>query len=498
MPPYPAAWNPYMYGYQAPSSWFPQGFQQVPPHVAMGQPGSSGQQVYPPAENIEVDEVEPQLSPEHTRKRKSTKKCVTRIKLGNFNPDEDTYLVKSWLEISADPVTSTGQKSSRMWERILDRYNLKRGSNPERSVRSLQSRWDNIKGEVGKFAAFHADATRENPSGMSDSDKTTIAAANFAAVYKHNFPYMHCWNIMKYEPKWQDPKPRSVPKSSAWPLAWRRARCRDWSVSKPRPPPNTPSSSVLHEQQPKKQNVINFVLFVTNRQESNPLLATYRQESNPLLTTYLAASRGGKGPWARPRLRKGSGALLRPNPPCRGRAREEGGGGRGGEGSSGAAAFRRGEPGAERTFASPRAVRTSAAALCGSSPALPPRPTVPRAPHAGVRLLAPAPSSAAGPRPLSTARLCCPRTESSRRGGHAAGRGPVPRVPAELGERMGWREVSSGSAELECRRGRGHQRGREWRRGAAAVGARASVATRARPSLRERKEERDRRGGIKK
>lgn len=73
--------------------------------------------------------------------------------------------------------------------------------------------------------------------------QTTLVAANFAAVYKHNFPYMHCWNIMKYEPKWQDPKPRSVTKSSAWPLAWRRARCRDWSVSKPRPPPNTPSSS---------------------------------------------------------------------------------------------------------------------------------------------------------------------------------------------------------------------------------------------------------------
>jgi len=172
-----------MYGYQAPPSWFPQGLQQVPPHVTMVQPGSSGQQLYPPAENadpslqsVEVHEEESQLSPKHIGKRKSTKKCVSRIKLGNFNPEEDGYLVKSWLEISCDPITSTGQKRERLWERILHRYNLKRGSNPERSVRSLQSRWDVIKTEVGKFASFFADAVRENPSGMSDSDKTTHAA----------------------------------------------------------------------------------------------------------------------------------------------------------------------------------------------------------------------------------------------------------------------------------------------------------------------------------
>ena len=156
----------------------PKGRQLVPPYVAMGQPGGSGQQVYPPAENaepsLEVDEEEPELSPEHTGKRKSTKKCVSRIKLANFNPEEDEYLVKSWLEISNDPITSTGQKKGRMWDRIMDRYDLKRGRNPERSERSLQCRWDTIKTEVGKFASVYADAIRENPSGMSDSDKVLI------------------------------------------------------------------------------------------------------------------------------------------------------------------------------------------------------------------------------------------------------------------------------------------------------------------------------------
>jgi hypothetical protein len=35
---YQPAWNPYMYGYQAPPGWFPQGFQPRPPNVAMVNP----------------------------------------------------------------------------------------------------------------------------------------------------------------------------------------------------------------------------------------------------------------------------------------------------------------------------------------------------------------------------------------------------------------------------------------------------------------------------
>jgi len=101
-----------------------------------------------------------------------------------------------------------------MWSRILQRYNLRRGSYPERSVRSLQSRWDIIKAEVGKFASFYADVVRENPSGMSDADKTTHAAAIFAGVLQHSFAYLHCWDIMKDNPKWQHPKARAVGKSA--------------------------------------------------------------------------------------------------------------------------------------------------------------------------------------------------------------------------------------------------------------------------------------------
>uniref|UniRef100_K3ZM75 No apical meristem-associated C-terminal domain-containing protein n=1 Tax=Setaria italica TaxID=4555 RepID=K3ZM75_SETIT len=106
-------------------------------------------------DEVDVEEVPvpPALAPTRKGRRK---KMVNRTKLGNFNPDEDVNIAKSWLEISCGPITSTAKKRSH----------------------------------------------------------TTHAAANFAGILKHNFAYMHCWEIMKDEPKWQDPKPRGFGKST--------------------------------------------------------------------------------------------------------------------------------------------------------------------------------------------------------------------------------------------------------------------------------------------
>jgi len=37
--------------------------------------------------------------------------------------------------------------------------------------------------------------------------QTTMAAATYAGVENTNFPYMHCWEFLKDEPKWQDLRP---------------------------------------------------------------------------------------------------------------------------------------------------------------------------------------------------------------------------------------------------------------------------------------------------
>uniref|UniRef100_K3XPG9 No apical meristem-associated C-terminal domain-containing protein n=1 Tax=Setaria italica TaxID=4555 RepID=K3XPG9_SETIT len=131
----------------------------------MMHPNTNGPQVFHPAEmadafvqndeaNVEEVPVPPAPAPTGKGRRK---KVVNRTKLGNFNPNEDVNIVKSWLEISCDPITSTAQKKR---------------------------------------------------------SHTTHVAANFAGILKYNFAYMHCWEITKDEPKWQDPKPRGFGKST--------------------------------------------------------------------------------------------------------------------------------------------------------------------------------------------------------------------------------------------------------------------------------------------
>jgi hypothetical protein len=94
-----------------------------------------------------------------------------RTKEQNFKPDEDLLLCKTWLEISSDPVISTGQRKEGLWARIEKRYNDLRGEFPLRLNRALSSRWDKIRAETGKFAGFYARVLRENQSGLTDNDK---------------------------------------------------------------------------------------------------------------------------------------------------------------------------------------------------------------------------------------------------------------------------------------------------------------------------------------
>nr|TKW13228.1 hypothetical protein SEVIR_5G086400v2 [Setaria viridis] len=78
----------------------------------------------------------------------------SRSKLSNFSPKEDVFLVKSWLEISYDPIINTGQKKEGFWARITSHH------------------WETIKAE--------------------------------ANIEEYPFIYMHCWDLLKDEPKWME------------------------------------------------------------------------------------------------------------------------------------------------------------------------------------------------------------------------------------------------------------------------------------------------------
>ena len=79
--------------------------------------------------------------PEGSRTPAVTKKPTQRTKLANFTAEEDTRVCHAWLAVSCDPIINTGQKRQGFWSRITEAYNSRRGTLPERSTKSLMSRW---------------------------------------------------------------------------------------------------------------------------------------------------------------------------------------------------------------------------------------------------------------------------------------------------------------------------------------------------------------------
>jgi hypothetical protein len=120
-----------------------------------------------PPPSVHVGGSSSAVPPKQVRK----KVYALQKKLPNFSPREDVLLVKSYIEVSCDPVVGTSQNKEKLWTRIMNLYNQNSGNYPERSLRSAQSRWDLIKLHVGKFCGYLSVVHRGNHSGMNDADK---------------------------------------------------------------------------------------------------------------------------------------------------------------------------------------------------------------------------------------------------------------------------------------------------------------------------------------
>ena len=68
----------------------------------------------------------------------------------NFTPNEERQLTRSVLLVSQDSVVGNQQKNFAYWKRIASHYdNCRPGS--QRSARSLEIKWGQIKHDVSKF-----------------------------------------------------------------------------------------------------------------------------------------------------------------------------------------------------------------------------------------------------------------------------------------------------------------------------------------------------------
>ncbi|KAK3121200.1 hypothetical protein QOZ80_8BG0648030 [Eleusine coracana subsp. coracana] len=115
-------------------------------------------------------------------------------------------LVSAWLNVTLDPIQGVDQSRNTYWKRIHDYFHDNKKFKSDRSQSSLLNRWSGIQHDINVFAGCLAKIEARNHSGWSVDDKVASVCTMFTADDKlhRNFPYMHCWKILKDKPKWMD------------------------------------------------------------------------------------------------------------------------------------------------------------------------------------------------------------------------------------------------------------------------------------------------------
>ncbi|XP_075670194.1 uncharacterized protein LOC142639957 [Castanea sativa] len=124
----------------------------------------------------------------------------------NFSVEEDNMLVSAWLNTSIDAMHGNELKKERFLAKIWQYFYHYSPSGTTRTVGSLSSRWGMINRETSRFYGFIAALEATPHSGTTEQDKIENAKAMYKEKAKKDFPFEHCWHVLKHQPKWSMPK----------------------------------------------------------------------------------------------------------------------------------------------------------------------------------------------------------------------------------------------------------------------------------------------------
>ena len=92
----------------------------------------------------------------------------------SYTIQEDLHLVKSWLNVSMDPVVGTNQSMGAFWQRIESIFHEHKDFPSTQNKKFLQGRWTFVNGMVQRFCGHYAKALRNRRSEMTEADTVSI------------------------------------------------------------------------------------------------------------------------------------------------------------------------------------------------------------------------------------------------------------------------------------------------------------------------------------
>ncbi|KAG2620809.1 hypothetical protein PVAP13_3NG201556 [Panicum virgatum] len=132
--------------------------------------------------NAPVVDLEEQTPRQSRRRPPTVLKNVSR-RGGGFTKDEDAIICSAFLNVSKDVVVGVNQSSGGYYKRMHEFFEAHKPLGSNRSQLAIKGRWG-------------------NESGKNEQDRIDEAVKMFEE--KEPFSFMHCWRILREEPKWND------------------------------------------------------------------------------------------------------------------------------------------------------------------------------------------------------------------------------------------------------------------------------------------------------
>ncbi|CAA0837971.1 DNA binding [Striga hermonthica] len=151
-----------------------------------------------------------QVPPKGIKKR--VKDVQTPSGKKDWGIEEEEALTNAWLNVSLDPIVGNNQKATAMWVRIhqVRKENMGPACKYLRSSNSLQCHWSIIHAAVNNFAGHYSKLERHPQSGTNSNDLIHKALGMYEDIEGSKFKWVHCWEIMNKNPKWQSKHDKNI------------------------------------------------------------------------------------------------------------------------------------------------------------------------------------------------------------------------------------------------------------------------------------------------
>jgi hypothetical protein len=128
---------------------------------------------------------------------------IIKKKGPHWKASKDLQLVKSWLDISQDPVVGNEQPSSKFWRCIHESF-VKAQGKIEQGESALLNRWRVIEQNVSKLSGDYTAIESRNISGKTFDNRIQDACVIHESQLQATFTMLPLWLLLHSTRKWKD------------------------------------------------------------------------------------------------------------------------------------------------------------------------------------------------------------------------------------------------------------------------------------------------------